>query len=198
MTAEVQQNMRKLIVSEWVSLDGVYDADTMDQWFNPYDSEERQEYIRDNVLSSGAALLGRTTYEMLSGYWSAQKNNEFGFADKLNAMPKYVVSTTLKSGDWGPTTVISDNVAKEIERLKGESGGDIIVFGSGSLVQSLMDAGVIDEYRILVQPIVAGTGKRFYREDMPVTTLKLASSKTMPLGVNLLCYEPAKVPAAVS
>lgn len=91
--------MRKLIVSEWVSLDGVYDADTMDQWFNPYDSVERMDYIRENVLKSEAVLIGRTTYEMLASYWPAQKNNEFGFADKLNAMLKFVVSTTMKSGD---------------------------------------------------------------------------------------------------
>lgn len=94
--------------------------------------------------------------------------------------------------------MISENVAQEIERLKRESGGDLIIFGSGTLVQSLMDAGVIDEYRILVQPIMIGTGKRFYREDMPPTALKLASSRTMPLGVNLLCYEPARVPTAVA
>jgi dihydrofolate reductase len=88
--------MRKIVVSAWVTLDGVFDADTMEQWFNPYDSNERQAYIKAGILACDAILLGRVTYEMLAPYWSALKNNEMGVADKLNSVPKYVVSSTLK------------------------------------------------------------------------------------------------------
>jgi dihydrofolate reductase len=169
----------------------------MPQWFEPYDSEERGDYIRENVHTSGAFLMGRTTYEMLGGYWSTQKNNEFGIADRLNSEPKYVVSTTLKGGDafWNPTTIISDNVVDEIRKLKEEPGKDLIIFGSGTLVESLMDKDVIDEYRILVQPIVAGGGKRFFKDGQPMTGLKLLKSATLPQGVTLLRYVPARVPA---
>src|SRR5450432_643425 len=106
--------MRKLVVSAWVTLDGVFDADTMNQWFIPYDSEERQAYIRDGILASDAILFGRKTYEMLEPYWSALKNNEMGVADKLNSVPKFVVSSSLKKAAWNNSTIIKEKVVEEI------------------------------------------------------------------------------------
>src|SRR5689334_13992012 len=109
-----RERSRRLIASEWLSLDGVFDANNMDTWVAPFESEERNQYIRENVHSSDALLLGRVTYETLAGYWPSQKNNQFGIADRLNSMPKHVVSTTLKEGSWNNTTVIHGNVEEQV------------------------------------------------------------------------------------
>jgi dihydrofolate reductase len=184
--------MRKIVVSVWITLDGVFDADTMDQWFYPYESEARGEYIKEGVLACGAFLLGRTTYEMLFPYWSSQKNNEMGVADKLNNGPKYVVSSTLKKAEWNNSTIIKDDVVAEITKLKQQPGREILIMGSATLVQSLMEAGLIDEYRFLVHPVIIGDGKHFFKDGMPTTKLKLIETKTLDLGVTLLRYQPAK------
>jgi dihydrofolate reductase len=184
-----QNNLRKLVVSEWVTLDGVFDADSMKEWFEPYESQDRQEYIKENVLTSDAFLVGRVTYEMLAGYWPNQKNNEMGVADRLNSAPKYVVSATLKKAEWNNSTIINEDVVEEITKLKQQPGQDILVFGSANLVQSLMAADLVDEYRFLVHPIIMGSGKRFFRDEMVATKVKLVKTKTLALGVTLDCYQ---------
>jgi dihydrofolate reductase len=183
--------MRKVIASEWMTLDGVFDANSMMDWFAPFDSTERQDYIKQNVLTSGAVLVGRVTYEMLASYWPSKKNNEDGIADKLNSMPKHVVSSTLEKADWNPSTIIKENVAGEIAKLKKEPGDPILIFGSATLVHSLMNADLIDEYRILVHPIIMGSGKRFFKDGMPGAKLKLVESKALPSGVLFNRYQPA-------
>lgn len=185
-----QNNLRKLVVSEWVTLDGVFDADSMKEWFEPYDSPDRQEYIKENVLTSDAFLVGRVTYEMLAAYWPNQKNNEMGIADRLNSAPKYVVSSTLKKAEWNNSTIISEDVVEEITKLKQQPGQDILMFGSATLVESLMETNLIDEYRLLVHPIIIGSGKRFFRDEM-ATKLKLVKTKTLNSGVILDCYQSA-------
>lgn len=187
---ETQKNMRKLVVSEWMTLDGVFDADTMKEWFEPYDSEDRQNYIKENVLTSDAFLVGRVTYEMLASYWPNQKNNEMGIADRLNSAPKYVVSSTLKKAEWNNSTIINEDVVEEVTKLKQQPGQDILMFGSATLVQSLMEADLIDEYRFLVHPTIMGGGKRFFKEGMVATKLKLVKTKTLNSGVILDCYQP--------
>ena len=186
--------MRKVIVSEWVTLDGVFDADTMEQWFNPYHSDDRAEYIKETILACDAILLGRATYEMLAPYWSTLRNNEMGIADKLNSVSKYVVSSTLKKADWNNSTLIKDaqRVVAEITRLKQQPGQDMLITGSATLVHSLLETDLIDEYRFLVHPIIMGSGKRFFKEGLPTTRLKLVKTKTLDLGVMLLCYQPAE------
>ncbi len=160
--------MRKIVVKEWMTLDGVFDAETMDQWWNPYASAERQKYIKEGYSSCDVYLLGRTTYEMLWPYWSTQTNDDDGPGRMLNSVHKYVVSTTLKEAPWK----------------------DILIDGSATLVQSLMETDLIDEYRFLIQPIIMGSGKRFFKEGMPITRLKLVTSKTLSLGVVALTYQP--------
>ena len=186
-----QNNLRKLVVSEWVTLDGVFDADSMKEWFEPYESQDRQEYIKENVLTSDAFLVGRVTYEMLAAYWPNQKNNEMGVADRLNSAPKYVVSSTLKKAEWNNSTIINEDVVEEITKLKQQPGQDILVFGSAQLVQSLMEADLVDEYRFLIHPIIMGSGKRFFRDEMVATKLKLVKTKTLNSGVILDCYQSA-------
>jgi dihydrofolate reductase len=182
--------MRKLVVSEWMSLDGVFDAETMEQWYAPYDSKARQDYTRASILGSDALVFGRTTYEMLAPHWSAMTHNEDGVADWLNSVPKYVVSSSLKKADWNNTTIIKDNVIKELNKLKQQSGREIQIEGSAALVESLQKGDVIDEYRFLMHPIIAGKGKRFFNDGMS-SKLKLIDTKALDLGVNLVCYEAA-------
>jgi dihydrofolate reductase len=184
--------MRKLVVSEWVTLDGVFDGDTMDKWFAPFQSGERAQHIKGVIQACGALVFGRTTYEMLGPYWSAQKNDEQGPAAKLNSVAKFVVSSTLKKADWNNSTVINNDVVKEITKLKHETGHDILVLGSAALVQSLMGADLIDEYRFLVHPIVTGNGKRFFKDGMVSPKLKLLEAKTFEKGVVELHYQTAK------
>jgi dihydrofolate reductase len=183
--------MRKLVVSEWVSLDGVFDADTMTQWFHPYDSKDRQARITALVLASDAFLFGRVTYEMLAGYWPKVKNNDKGdleVANKLNSSSKYVVSSTLKQAEWSNSTILSKGAVKEITDLKQQPGDNILVFGSAILVESLMDADLVDEYRLLVHPIIMGSGKRAFKDGMAMTKLTLGESTTLSSGVISLCY----------
>jgi dihydrofolate reductase len=184
--------MRKLIVSEWMTLDGVFDADTMDTWWIPYDSVERQEAIKEGILACDVMLYGLLTYEMLAPYWSAQKTDEHGPAAKLNSVQKYVVSSSLKKAEWQNSSILKGNIGEEVAKLKQQSDGDILITGSATLVQSLMRTDLIDEYRFLVQPILMGSGKRFWKSEMPLTKLKLVSTKTYPKGVMGLTYQSVK------
>ncbi|MBC9913481.1 dihydrofolate reductase family protein [Chitinophaga varians] len=182
--------MRKLIVSTWLTLDGIFDAESMGQWFNPYDSQARQDIIREGILSADAIVFGRKTYEMLAPYWSSLKNNEMGVAAKLNSVEKYVVSTTLKEATWEHSTIIRDNIEQEIARLKQQPGKEIQIEGSAALVQSLTKAGLIDEYQFLVHPVMMGGGKRFFGEGVQAG-LQLTNSRQLDKGVMWLCYQPA-------
>lgn len=180
--------MRKLIVSAWISLDGVFDAQLMNEWFNPFDSESRQGWIRDGIQSADAILFGRKTYEMLAPYWSLLKNNEMGVADKLNSVAKYVASTTLKTADWNNTTIISKDLSAEISNLKQQPGNEIQIEGSAELVASLARAGLIDEYRLLVHPVIMGKGRSFFTEGFQANALNLVKTERLDKGVIALHY----------
>ncbi len=184
--------MRKIVVSEGVSLDGVFDAQTMQQWAQPSYSDERDEFVRGLVLASDALLVGRTTYDLQAWYWPNQKNNEYGIADRMNSLPKYVVTSTPLKAQWNNSTIINKNVVEEIAKLKQQPGKAILIQGSGMLVQSLMQADLIDEYKLMIHPAIVGSGKRFFNDGMPMTKLKLVETKTLSLGVVLLCYEPTR------
>jgi dihydrofolate reductase len=182
--------MRKLWVKAWTTLDGVYDADTMDHWWQNTNSPERMQYIKEEYEKGDAYMLGRVTYEMLWPGWSTQTTGD-GPGPILNRMHKYVVSTTLTTAPWKESTIISENVIEEIRKLKGQPGKDIIIDGSGTLVQSLMGTGLIDEYRFLVQPFVMGSGRRIFPDGTPPTTLKLVESKLLSFGSQALVFQPA-------
>lgn len=182
--------MRKVVVSAWLSLDGVSEADTMNQWFDPYHSDDRAAVIQDMALEADALLMGRHTYNMLMPYWSNMHNNEFDIADQLNHVPKYVVSTTLREATWNNAHLIRDHVMDEVARLKQQPGKSILIYGSGTLVASLLDAGLIDEICLLVHPAIAGSGKRFFEDGKGLSRLQLLESKPLDLGVLLLRYQP--------
>ncbi len=154
--------MRKLVVSEALAVDGVFDAETMGKWAAPYYSEERDEFVRKIVLGSDALLLGRTTYDLQAWYWPSQKQDKYGIANHKNSMSKYVVTSKPLQAQWNNTTVIEKNILEEIARLKQQPGKDILVEGSATLVESLAKAGLVDEFKLLVHPAIVGSGKRFF------------------------------------
>jgi dihydrofolate reductase len=182
--------MRKLWVKAWITLDGVFDATTMDHWWQNINTPERMQYITEEYSNADTYLLGRVTYEMLWPGWSQQTTGD-GPGPLLNRMHKYVVSTTLKEAPWKESTIISENVVEAITQLKQQSGKDIVIDGSASLVQSLMGTDLIDEYRFLVQPFIMGTGRRFFPDGTPPTNLKLVESKVLSFGSMALIFRPA-------
>lgn len=184
--------MRKIVVSESIAIDGVFDAETMGKWAAPYYSEERDEFIRKIVLGADVLLLGRTTYDIQAWYWQSQKQDKYGIANHKNSMSKYVVTTRPLQAQWNNTTVIGKNVVEEIARLKQEPGRDILIEGSATLVESLAQAGLVDEFKFLVHPAIVGSGKRFFKDGMGATKLNLVECKPISLGVVSLSYEPIK------
>ncbi|MCA0457788.1 MAG: dihydrofolate reductase family protein [Chloroflexi bacterium] len=181
--------MRKLWVKAWLTLDGVFDATTMDNWWQNSNSPERMDYITGQYAQGDIYMLGRVTYEMLWPGWSTQTTGD-GPGPLLNRMQKVVVSTTLTEAPWKESTIIRDNVVEEIRKLKQQSGKDIIIDGSATLVQSLQGTGLIDEYRLLVEPFLMGRGRRFFADGTDMTKLRLVDSKTLQSGTLALIYQP--------
>ncbi len=187
--------MRKVIVSEFVTLDGVMEdpggAEKFEHggWTMPYWHEEIGKVKFDELFASDALLLGRVTYQGFAAAWPS-RTDEAGFADRMNGLPKYVVSTTLEEVGWNNARLIKGNVAEEVSRLKQQPGQDILIAGSGTLVQTLMQHDLIDDYRLLVYPVVLGSGKRLFR-DRSKATLRLVETKTFPSGVVLFEYQAA-------
>jgi dihydrofolate reductase len=161
-----------------------------DQWHFPFWSDEMGTYKRDELFASDALLLGRVTYEGFAAAWPSVAD-EAGFADRMNSLPKYVVSTTLDDVAWNNSRLIKGDVADEVAALKRQPGRDILVGGSADLVQTLMQHDLVDEYRLMVHPVVVGRGKRLFREGSTMKTLKRVA--TTPLGpdVVVLTYRPA-------
>jgi dihydrofolate reductase len=186
--------MGKVVVSQFISLDGVVEdpggAEDFERggWaFNFDRGPEGDQFKVDELAASEALLLGRTTYEGFAAAWPSRDGE---FADKFNNMPKYVVSTTLKDPEWNNSTVIEGDVAEAVADLKREVEGDILVNGSVQLVQTLMEDDLIDEYRLMVFPTVLGAGKRLFGETSDAAALRLVEAK--PAGETLiLIYEPA-------
>jgi dihydrofolate reductase len=178
--------MRKVVATEFITLDGVIEAPH--EWSFPYWGDEIAKFKLDETFASDALLLGRVTYLAFAESWP-DRTDDSGFADRFNSLPKYVVSTTLTEGSWNNSHIIRDNVVAEIEKLKQGSGGDLVIHGSGKLVNSLVPANIIDEYRLLLYPIVLGKGQKLF-EDGVKTNLTLVESKTYPSGVVSLTYHP--------
>jgi dihydrofolate reductase len=192
--------MGKVVVTEFVSLDGVMEdpggAESFEHggWtFKFEQGADGAQFKLDETLAADALLLGRVTYEEFAAAWPSMPADEAGFADKMNGMPKYVVSTTLDKAEWNNSTVIRDDVADEVSGLKQRLGGDILVAGSRKLIQTLMEHDLVDEYRLMVFPIVLGSGKRLFEQGSKTTTLRLVETKPVgPDGVVILTYEPAR------
>jgi dihydrofolate reductase len=176
----------RIVVTEFVTLDGVMEAPN--EWSFPYWTDEIGRFKLDELLTTDVQLLGRVTYEGFAESWPSQ-TDEAGFADRMNSMPKYVVSKKLKKVEWNNSTIIKGNVEEEISKLKEQTGSDILVAGSAKLVRFLMEHDLVDEYRLLTYPIVVGKGKRLFTDGM-TASLKLTEVKSYDSGVTLLRYEP--------
>jgi dihydrofolate reductase len=189
--------MRRIVVTEFVTLDGVMEdpggAENFERggWAFQFErGPEGDKFKVDELFASDATLLGRVTYEGFAAAWPSRTGE---FADKMNGMPKYVVSTTLHNAAWNNTTLIKDNVAEEVSKLKAMPGGDILVAGSAQLVHTLMQNDLVDEYRLMVFPVILGNGKRLFNDGNEKCALQLVEAKPVgPAGVITLIYHPKR------
>jgi dihydrofolate reductase len=187
--------MGRIVVTEFVSLDGVMQAPGGDEdfkyagWsFQIKRGEDGDRFKDDELRDTEALLLGRVTYEGFAKAWPSRKGD---FADKFNRMPKYVVSSTLKKADWNNSTVLKGNVVEDVSKLRQSLQGDIYVHGSRQLAQTLIENDLVDELHLMVFPVVLGSGKRLFGETSDKKRLQLTSSKIVGDGVAILIYGPA-------
>jgi dihydrofolate reductase len=186
--------MGKIVVTEFVSLDGVFEDPGGSEsyqhggWsFQFSRGDDGDKFKLDEAMASDALLLGRLTYQGFADAWPSRTGE---FADKFNSMPKFVVSTTLTDPEWTNTQVINGDVAREVPKLKEQFGGDVVVHGSGQVVNTLKEQDLVDEYRLMVFPVVLGKGKRLFTDGGGLAALKLAESKQVgPDGVVVLTYQ---------
>ena len=198
-----EDSVRRLIASEFVTLDGVMEAPGHDQhpdgknaWALRYAGADQQRYKAEELSEAGAILLGRVTYEIFAAFWPTAPSDE-GFADRMNALPKYVVSKSLTTAGWQNSSIIKGDPAERAAALKQQPGGDILLFGSADLLNSLIDHDLIDEYRFMVFPVVLGSGKRLFRDATDITHLQLVDARAFESGVAVLTYRPAdRVPSS--
>jgi dihydrofolate reductase len=187
--------MGRIIVTEFVSLDGVVEDPGGGEdfkyggWSFEFDrGDEGDKFKLDETMASEALLLGRVTYEGFADAWPSRSGD---FADKFNNMPKYVVSSTLEHPEWTNSTVLKGDAVEEVSKLKQQLDGDIVVHGSVRLVQALIEHDLVDELRLMVFPVVLGAGKRIFGETSDKKNLRLARSQIVGDGVAILVYEPA-------
>ena len=188
--------MRKIIVTEFITLDGVIEAPGGNEtphphggWTNSYNSPETGKYKMDELASVDALLLGKNTYETFAAYWPGQTGE--GFADPINRMPKYVVSRSLQKVDWNNSHILRD-VAKDVAALKNSNGGDILVYGSATLVKSLLHHDLIDELRLMVFPLSIGGGLKIFDDNRELKKFALKHSRATDNGVLLLEFRPVE------
>jgi dihydrofolate reductase len=203
--------MGKIVVSEFVSVDGVSDdpagaeGSNRGGWTFALDADgervrlrgqEGEELLLAENRGAAALLLGRNTYESFATFWPQQEGRPL--ADTINSMPKYVVSSTLKGAEWNNSTVLRGEMTEEVGKLKGEIDGTILVAGSTQLVQTLIEHGLVDELRLMVHPVVVGAGKRLFGETSHQRPLRFVDSKLVGEGVVILIYEPTPADATGS
>jgi dihydrofolate reductase len=188
--------MRNVVVTEFMSLDGVIEDPGGAEgfahggWTIPYWDDAIGAFKSEELFAADALLLGRVTYQGFAAAWPTMEGTgEFG--ERMNALPKYVVSTTLQSADWNNSTIISENVAEAVAALKEQPGQDILVTGSGELIHTLRQHGLVDAYRLVVYPVVLGSGKRLFRNRSETAALELAEMKTTDTGAMLVTYRVA-------
>lgn len=177
--------MRNIIVTEFLSLDGVMEAP---MWTFPYWNDEIAAFKGEETSDNQPLLLGRVTYEGFAQAWPNRKDEDPGAA-YFNGTRKYVVTTTLDKAEWNNSVLIKENILEEIRKLKQEDGPDIVVHGSGRLIQTLIQHDLVDRYRLLIYPLVLGEGQRLFEDEHKVN-LKLVDSRTFSSGVVGVIYEP--------
>jgi dihydrofolate reductase len=195
--------MRKVIANEFMSLDGVVqapggaDEDTSGGfehggWHMRYSDELAQKWVLESIVGAGGFLLGRRTYEIFAAYWPKAPEEEQVIAQLLNTKPKYVASTTLTEPlEWQNSTVLQGDIAEAVAALKQEDGGDVHVIGSAELVRTLIEQGLVDEFRLMIDPVLLGGGKRIFRDDGSLRPLRLVQAEVTSTGAILATYAPA-------
>lgn len=188
--------MRRIVVSEFLTLDGVMQdpggSEKFERggWAFQFNrGPEGDKFKMDEMVNAGALLLGRVTYEGFAEAWPSRTGE---FADMMNGIPKHVVSTTLKQPAWNNTSVIHSNVPEELSKLKGLPGKDILVAGSGKLVQTLIQNNLVDEYRLMIFPVILGKGARLFKDGYEELPLQLVGASTVGEGVEILVFHPLK------
>jgi dihydrofolate reductase len=196
--------MRKVIVNEFMTLDGVVQAPGGDEedtsggfehggWHMPFMDEVAQKDVLEGINEAGGFLLGRRTYEIFAAYWPNAPEEEQVIAEPLNTKPKYVASTTLAEPlEWQNSTLLQGDVPVAVAALKQEAGGDLHVIGSSDLVQTLIENDLIDELRVMIDPLIVGGGKRIFRDDGALKPMRLLDSQVTSTGAFLARYAPAQ------
>jgi dihydrofolate reductase len=186
-----QTSMRTLAITQNITLDGAIEM--LDDWFDPQaqsgtDRGDLLEELHHQAGESDALVFGRRTFEDMRAYWPQQSDDSTGITDELNNVAKYVVSSTMTEPNWRNTTVLSGNVIEQIHALKGEPGRDIVVTGSITLSHALIEAGLVDQYRLFVYPVVQGRGRRLFPDGVQLSELKLLEAKTFRCGIAYTRY----------
>jgi dihydrofolate reductase len=192
----------RIVVTEFVSLDGVMEAPGGGEdfqrggWTLEFDQgADGAKFKIDETLDADAVLLGRVTYGQFAAVWPSQQGE---FADRFNTMPKYVISSTLQDPEWNNSTVLDGEVVEEVAKLRQRREGDVVVHGSAQLVQTLVEHDLVDELRLMVFPVVVGAGKRLFGGTSGKKPLRLVDSRTVGDGVAILIYRPAGEDAKAS
>jgi class 3 adenylate cyclase/dihydrofolate reductase len=187
----------KLVVTSFVTVDGIVEAPGYDEhrsgrnaWALRVQNDEDQAYNKDLAMSADAFLLGRRTWQIWAAFWPTMKGGDPEFTQFMNDVPKYVVSNTLKRADWNNSTILSGDVAAQVSKLKGQPGGKLLVYGSPDLVEELLRHDLVDEYRLMIYPVILGSGKRMFRDRIDTHHLHLIDTRRFSSGVVLLIYAP--------
>ncbi|MER6144892.1 dihydrofolate reductase family protein [Streptomyces sparsogenes] len=178
--------MRKIVASVYLTLDGVMENPA---WSAPFFNDEAAAFARGQLFAADALLLGRVTYQGFAAAWPSMTDQD-GFADRMNAMPKYVATTTLDTPEWNATFLTGD-VPAAVAELKRQGDGDLLIYGSGGLVNTLMEHELIDELRLWTHPVIEGTGKRLFTEASPKRTLQPIGTTTFSTGAEVQAFAPA-------
>jgi dihydrofolate reductase len=181
--------MRKVIVSTYMTMDGR--VDDVQEWVVPYNADEAAKYHTDLLTNSDGLLLGRRTYELFAALWPPRAG-ELPYIDKINGMAKYVASTTLGDLEWENSHLIEGDAAEGVARLKQQPGHDLVMYGCHDLMHSLLEHDLIDEYRLLVHPVLFGKGRRFFDDGAGRVNLDLVDTAVKPSGVAVLTYQPVR------
>jgi dihydrofolate reductase len=189
--------MRKLTVFNHMTLDGYFADSNGDMSWAHRQDPEWNEFVTGNAAGGGMLLFGRVTYQMMASFWPTPAASQAmpAVAQRMNSLPKVVFSRTLSEAVWQNTKLVKDDLAAAVRRLKGEPGGDMVVLGSGSIVAQLAQAGLVDEFQVVLNPLVLGQGKSMFSGAHAKLTLLKAKTRTFGNGNMLLCYEPLGVGA---
>jgi dihydrofolate reductase len=177
----------KIVSLVYLSLDGVMEKPA---WTGPYFSAEHAKFAHGQLFASDALLLGRVTYEGMAAAWPHMEESDGDFAVRMNTIPKFVVSTTLETAEWNNTTIVQGDLVTEIVELKERFTGDILLYASGVLVNSLIKLGLLDELKLWLHPVIVGSGKRLFPEGINPTSWRLATTAAFSSGTMILDYRP--------